>query len=85
MTIEAIQIRQLANRHLLQPADKMTVLHDLCGVQAQFMGNVLPGSRLYAHSGAGSQAGNGSPILYAHEACHHARCHVLFPCNSRTG
>lgn len=41
MTIEAIQIRQLANQHLLQPADKMTVLHDLCGVQAQFMGNAM--------------------------------------------
>lgn len=41
MTIEEIKIRQLANQHLLQPTDKMTVLHDLCGVQAQFMVNAM--------------------------------------------
>ena len=41
MTIEEIKIRQMANQHLLQPTDKMTVLHDLCGVQAQFMVNAM--------------------------------------------
>lgn len=41
MTTEEIKVRQLANQHLLKPADKMTVLHDLCGVQAQFMANAM--------------------------------------------
>ncbi len=41
MTIEEIKVRQLANQHLLRPTDKMTVLHDLCGVQAQFMVNAM--------------------------------------------
>lgn len=41
MTIEEIKVRQLANQHLLKPTDKMTVLHDLCGVQAQFMVNAM--------------------------------------------
>lgn len=41
MTIEEIKIRQLENQHLLKPGEKMTVLHDLCGVQAQFMANAM--------------------------------------------
>ncbi len=41
MTTEELKIRQLTNQHLLSPADKMTVLHDLCGVQAQFMANAM--------------------------------------------
>ncbi len=41
MTTEELKIRQLANQHLLTPADKMTVVHDLCGVQAQFMVNAM--------------------------------------------
>ena len=41
MTTEELKIRQLANQHLLTPADQMTVLHDLCGVQAQFMANAV--------------------------------------------
>lgn len=41
MTIEEIKIRQMTNQHLIAPADKMTVVHDLCGIQAQFMGNAM--------------------------------------------
>ncbi len=41
MNIEELKVRQLTNQHLIAPADKMTVLHDLCGVQAQFMGNAM--------------------------------------------
>ncbi len=41
MTTEEIKIRQMANQHLLEPAEKIRVLHDFCGVQAQFMGNVM--------------------------------------------
>ena len=46
MTIEEITIRQLANQHLLSPSDKLTVLHDLCGVQAQFMTNAIHSLRI---------------------------------------
>lgn len=41
MTYEELKIRQLTNQHLIVPADKMTVIRDLCGVQAQFMPNAL--------------------------------------------
>lgn len=41
MTTEELKIRRLANQHLLTPTDKRTVLHDLCGVQAQFMANAI--------------------------------------------
>jgi len=41
VTAEEIKIRQTANQHLIRPTDKITVLHDLCGVQAQFMSNAL--------------------------------------------
>ena len=41
MTIEELKIRQLTNQHLLAPTDKMTVVRDLCGVQAQFFPNAM--------------------------------------------
>ena len=41
MTIEELKIRQLTNQYLITPSDKLTVLRDLCGVQAQFMTNAL--------------------------------------------
>lgn len=41
MTLEEIKRRQLANQHLLQPADKITVVQTLCGLQAQFMVNAI--------------------------------------------
>ena len=41
MTIEEIKIRQLTNQHLIVPTDKMTVVRDLCGLQAQFMTNAM--------------------------------------------
>ena len=41
MNIEELKIRQLTNQHLLAPADKMTVVRDLCGVQAQFFPNAM--------------------------------------------
>ena len=41
MTLEEIKIRQLTNQHLITPSDKMTVVRDLCGIQAQFMVNAL--------------------------------------------
>lgn len=41
MTTEEIKIRQMTNQHLMTPADTMTVVRDLCGVQAQFMANAM--------------------------------------------
>ncbi len=41
MTVEEVKIRQLTNQHLLSPSDKMTVVRDLCGVQAQFFPNAM--------------------------------------------
>lgn len=46
MTIEELKIRQLTNQHLLAPADKMTVIRDLCGVQAQFFPNAMHSLKL---------------------------------------
>ena len=39
MTLEEIKIRQLTNQHLIEKADKLTVVKDLCGVQAQRRGS----------------------------------------------
>ena len=41
MTLEEIKLRRLAGQHLLAPADSQTVVKDLCGVQAQFLGHAL--------------------------------------------
>lgn len=41
MTIEKLKIRQLTNQYLITPSDKMTVVRNLCGVQAQFMCNAI--------------------------------------------
>ena len=46
MTIEELKIRQLTNQHLLAPAEKMTVIRDLCGVQAQFFPNAMHSLKL---------------------------------------
>lgn len=41
MTIEEIKIRQLTNQYLVTPAEKLTVVRDLCGIQSQFMVNAM--------------------------------------------
>ncbi len=41
MELTEIKIRQLTNQHLMTPADRQTVIRDLCGFQAQFMNNAL--------------------------------------------
>ena len=46
MTLEEIKFRRLVNQHLAIPADKMTVVRDLCGVQAQFMSNAVHALRI---------------------------------------
>lgn len=41
MTKEEIKLRQMTNQYLIEPAPKLQVVQDLCGVQAQFMANAL--------------------------------------------
>lgn len=41
MDIEQLKLYRLINQHLLDPADCITVVRDLCGVQAQFLSNAL--------------------------------------------
>lgn len=46
MTQEELKLRRLAGQHLLAPEDTGTVVRDLCGVQAQFLGHALHGLRI---------------------------------------
>ena len=46
MTTEEIKLRQLTGQHLIAPTNPMTVLRDLCGLQAQFLANALHALRI---------------------------------------
>ena len=46
MTIEELKIRQLTNQYLIKPSNKMTVVRDLCGFQAQFFSNAMHSLKL---------------------------------------
>ena len=46
MTAEEIRLLRLANQHLTAPADKLTVVRDLCGIQAQFLSNAIHAMRI---------------------------------------
>ncbi|MBP3305715.1 MAG: AlkZ family DNA glycosylase [Oscillospiraceae bacterium] len=46
MTSEEIKLRRLSGQHLLKPAPTQTVVKDLCGIQAQFMGNAMHALKL---------------------------------------
>ena len=59
MTIEELKIRQLTNQHLLAPADKMTVIRDLCGVQAQFFSNAMHSLKLRSNDYDDQTVGQG--------------------------
>ena len=41
MTQEEIKLRQLTNQYLITPSYRLRVVRDLCGIQAQFLGNAL--------------------------------------------
>lgn len=41
MTFEEIKLRRITGQHLITPADKLTVVRDLCGIQSQFMVNAM--------------------------------------------
>ncbi len=49
MEREEIKIRQLTNQHLIEPFSFLTVVRDLCGVQAQFMSNALHALKIRSH------------------------------------
>ncbi len=46
MTREELKLRQMTNQYLISPAEKLTVVRDLCGVQAQFMANAIHSLRI---------------------------------------
>ena len=46
MTVEEIRLHRLNGQHLLFKTDTATVVKDLCGVQAQFLGHALHGLEL---------------------------------------
>lgn len=50
MTIDELKLLRLSRQHLLSPEDSLTVASDLCGLQAQFLGNALHALRLRAGS-----------------------------------
>jgi hypothetical protein len=41
MTIDEIKIRQMTNQYLIKPSEKLKVVRDILGVQAQFMGYAI--------------------------------------------
>ena len=51
MTSDELRLMRLAGQHLLAPADTRTVVHDLCGVQAQFLGHARHGLAIRGGSG----------------------------------
>ena len=46
MTIDELKLLRLSRQHLLSPVDSLTAASDLCGLQAQFLGNALHALRL---------------------------------------
>lgn len=50
MTLEEILLRRLQGQHLLAPVDSLTVVQDLCGLQAQFLSHALHGLSLRSGS-----------------------------------
>lgn len=59
MNIEEIKLRQLYGQHLIMPADRFTVLHDLCGLQAQFMSNAMHSLKIRCNDLDKVSAGHG--------------------------
>ena len=59
MTAEEIKIRQLTNQYLIVPADKLTVVRDLCGIQSQFMVNAMHSLKIRCNDYEESTVKNG--------------------------
>ena len=50
MELEELKLRQLGGQHLLRRAEPLTVVRDLCGLQAQFLSNALHSLRIRSGS-----------------------------------
>lgn len=91
MTVDEIKIRQLINQHLITPADKLSVVRDLCGVQAQFLSNALHALRIRCGGEAAadglvkSWTVRGTMHVFAESDLplflHRGRSHFLRPCD----
>ena len=59
MTADEIRLRRITNQYLTEPGDKLTVVRDLCGIQAQFMVNALHSLKIRCTDGEGESVGDG--------------------------
>ena len=50
MTLDELRLWQMGNQHLLSPVDMRVAARDLCGVQAQFLGNAIHALRIRSHA-----------------------------------
>ena len=94
MEIEELKIRQLTNQHLLEPADYLDAVKDLCGMQAQFLSNACHALRIRSLDyEEGQTAGlvkswtnRGTMHIFAESDLplflHEGRSHFLRPCDT---
>lgn len=97
MDIEQIKLYRLTNQHLLEPADCITVVRDLCGIQAQFLSNALHAIRIRSTDMSADSANNlirswairGTMHIFAQEdlplMLYKGRNHFLRPCDTMAG
>lgn len=97
MDIEQIKLYRLINQHLLDPADCITVVRDLCGIQAQFLSNALHAIRIRSTDMSADSANNlirswairGTMHIFAQEdlplMLYKGRSHFLRPCDTMAG
>lgn len=89
MELEELKIRQMTNQHLLAPAEHLTVVRDLCGVQAQFLSNAIHAIKIRSHDFSEPSTDDliktwairGTMHLIARED-HRGRTHFLRPCDT---
>lgn len=94
MTLEEIKIRRLANQHLIAPTDYISVVHDLCGVQTQFMSNAIHALKIrstdFSEADTSALVKNwttrGTVHVFAKDDLplflHEGRSHYLRPCDT---
>lgn len=97
MEPEELKIRQLTNQHLLAPGDPLSVVRELCGVQAQFLSNARHAIRIRSRDFEDfpietlikTWAIRGTMHLIARDdlpvMLHEGRTHFLRPCDTMTG
>lgn len=59
MNTEEIKLRRITNQYLITPADKLTVVRDLCGIQSQFMVNTMHSLKIRCSDFSEDTAKNG--------------------------